>query len=378
MSIKIIEIDYNNEEMLRKIFLWRNDKDTRQYFNNTNEITKDIFETIINKYKDSGINPFIIIYNNIYIGIINFVRNTEDNNHIYIGINIDKNYRNKNIGCIALKLTLIELKSRNILENIYAKIKLCNIPSIKLFSKYFEKKFETDDYVIYKFENNYKYVLCSTPEYYSYRLFNRLFNKYNKTWLLITDKDCFNNNIMKILPIQCYFLHWPYIIPNNIYNNIECINFHTSNLPYGRGGSPLQNQIIENIYLSHIYSLRVCENGIDKGPYYNKQQISLQGNIFDIFLLISNMAFEMICDIIDNNISPTHLNDDYNNHIYKRIKNNKLVTGLELNKIYDQIRMRDFKYYEKTYIEIDNVKISFSRAYFDGDKIICDAEIINI
>ena len=39
--------------------------------------------------------------------------------------------------------------------------------------------------------------------------------------------------------------------------------------------------------------------------------------------------------------------------------------------------MRDSEYYEKTYLEIGNFKISFSRSYFNGEKIICDAIIEN-
>ena len=40
-------------------------------------------------------------------------------------------------------------------------------------------------------------------------------------------------------PDYVLFPHWSYIIPKNITDNFECVVFHMTDLPYGRGGSPL-------------------------------------------------------------------------------------------------------------------------------------------
>ena len=71
--LKLEKIDYYNKELLDKILVWRNDKTTRQYSNNSNIITEDIFNIILNKYKESKIDPLIINYDNINVGIITFV-----------------------------------------------------------------------------------------------------------------------------------------------------------------------------------------------------------------------------------------------------------------------------------------------------------------
>jgi RimJ/RimL family protein N-acetyltransferase len=135
MILELKIINFNDNNILNKILEWRNDEQTRYYSNNSNIITSDIFEIIINKYKESNINPLIIYLDNIEVGIISFVKN---NDKIYIGINIDKNYRNMKIGSNALEYFI---KNKNILINnnfrIYALVKNNNIASINLFSKYF-------------------------------------------------------------------------------------------------------------------------------------------------------------------------------------------------------------------------------------------------
>lgn len=145
--IKLEKIDYNNKILLDKILSWRNDKITRQYSNNNNIITEDIFNIILNKYKESRLDPLIIKYDNIDVGIITFVIL---NNIYYIGINIDSNYRNKNIGKLSLQYLLENCKkffNKNI--DIYALIKKENISSLKLFSKYFDYLNEDENNVTY-------------------------------------------------------------------------------------------------------------------------------------------------------------------------------------------------------------------------------------
>ena len=135
MSILLKELDFNDTVLLNKLLEWRNDNITRYYSNNTNIITKDIFDIILNKYKESGINPLIIYYENNEVGIITFV---ECNNKIYMGINISPDYRNKKIGSLALnELIRNTLIYFNNIQKIYASIKKENVSSIKLFEKYF-------------------------------------------------------------------------------------------------------------------------------------------------------------------------------------------------------------------------------------------------
>jgi hypothetical protein len=93
-------LNFEDKEILEKILEWRNDEVTRQNSNNTNIITEDIFDIILNKYKESPIKPLVAYDDNVPIGILTFV---ESNSKIYIGINIDPLERGKQYGCKILE-----------------------------------------------------------------------------------------------------------------------------------------------------------------------------------------------------------------------------------------------------------------------------------
>lgn len=51
-------------------------------------------------------------------------------------------------------------------------------------------------------------------------------------------------NLKKFNHSYIFFPHWSWIIPPEIYNNFNCIVFHMTDLPFGCGGSPLQNLLV--------------------------------------------------------------------------------------------------------------------------------------
>jgi len=145
MELKFL--NFEDKEILEKILEWRNDAVTRENSNNTNIITIDIFNIILNKYKESLINPLIAYDNNIPIGILTFVQN---NNKIYIGINIDPEKRKNKYGYKILDYFILNYKNYiNKTITIYAEVKKINIPSIKLFSKLFDFSEENNTNIIY-------------------------------------------------------------------------------------------------------------------------------------------------------------------------------------------------------------------------------------
>ena len=65
-----------------------------------------------------------------------------------------------------------------------------------------------------------------------------------------------------------------------------CIGFHTAPLPYGRGGSPIQNLIIRNFKIAPVCAIKMT-NKFDAGPIFLKEKVSLSGNLDAIFNRIS-------------------------------------------------------------------------------------------
>jgi RimJ/RimL family protein N-acetyltransferase len=149
MVLTLNKLNFNDTHLLNKILEWRNDENTRINSLNTNLITFEIFNKIIDKYKQSEICPYIIYDDIEPIGIFTFIL---ENKTIYIGINISPLHRNKGYAKKALELLL----ESNILNNktIIAKIKKTNIQSINLFKKYFLFYKEDNEFIEYYYENN--------------------------------------------------------------------------------------------------------------------------------------------------------------------------------------------------------------------------------
>ena len=78
------------------------------------------------------------------------------------------------------------------------------------------------------------------------KLKKNFINKY-EVKIITKKEDLTYEKIIKINPEYIFLPHWSWIIPEEIYNNFECVVFHMTDLPFGRGGSPLQNLILRGI-----------------------------------------------------------------------------------------------------------------------------------
>ena len=70
-----------------------------------------------------------------------------------------------------------------------------------------------------------------------------------------------------------FFLHWNWLVPECIWKNHECVCFHMTDVPYGRGGSPLQNLIVRGHTETKLTALRMVAE-MDAGPVYAKRPLS--------------------------------------------------------------------------------------------------------
>lgn len=176
----------------------------------------------------------------------------------------------------------------------------------------------------------------------------------NKIYNHLTEKIIKNKSPKKI-----FFIHWSKFIPKKIYNKFECIQFHCSDLPKFRGGTPIQNQIIRGIKNTKLSAFRVSEK-IDTGPIYLKKNISLSNNASKIYSRIEKKSFEMIQEIIKKEIKPKKQRGVVTT--FKRRKSNQSIINKKINtmnKIYDFIRMLDAENYPKANIKLNNFVCEF-------------------
>jgi len=204
-------------------------------------------------------------------------------------------------------------------------------------------------------------------------------NRFN--FYLITDKEELTKEyIDKINPKYIFFPHWSWIIPKEIYNNYESIVFHMTDLPYGRGGSPLQNLIVRDVYNTKITALRV-DKGLDTGDIYLKEDFDISiGSAEEIFIKLSNILFDnMIPKFLSSNLVPKKQSGKIVTFERRTQKESNLesIKDKSLVKIYDFIRMLDADGYPKAYIEFDNFKIEFSEVSMKSNKLAGRFEVIN-
>ena len=199
-----------------------------------------------------------------------------------------------------------------------------------------------------------------------------------KNIFLITKKNNLNIKVIKkINPKIIFFPHWSYRVNKNIFKKYKCICFHTAPLPFGRGGSPIQNLIKKNFKKSPICAVKMTED-LDAGPIYIKKVISLSGPLNKIFERISLKIFEMIKILMTKEINPKKQSGKI--LIFKRIKerNSEIKNELNLKKIYDKIRMLDADSYPNAFIKLGNFKILFTDPKLKKNLIECTARILKI
>ena len=208
-------------------------------------------------------------------------------------------------------------------------------------------------------------------------------NLYNETKLLKKDNivyikskdDLTYDNLKKINPEYVFFAHWSYIIPAEIYENFNCVIFHMTDLPFGRGGSPLQNLLERGIYHTKISAIK-CVKELDAGDIYLKKDFDISyGSAQEIYQRAGSIVSDMIDEIILTNPEPLPQKGEVVSFKRRKPEQSNIIDLQDLSKIYDYIRMLDAEGYPKAFIENHSIKFEFSHAKLENGKLLAQVEI---
>lgn len=219
-----------------------------------------------------------------------------------------------------------------------------------------------------------KYILL-TEKHWHINLFNELRSQFKAEWILINKKDDFTEEIISNLKPDIIFIpHWSYIISPKIFQNYECIVFHMTDLPFGRGGSPLQNLIEKGFKETNISALKV-DHGLDSGDIYLKKKLLLHGTAREIFERASLIIKGMIEDIILYKPKPKPQEGEPF-FFKRRTANESDISNLnDIEKVYDFIRMLDCEGYPSAFLETTYFKFEFNNASLSKDNKILLANV---
>ena len=147
-----------------------------------------------------------------------------------------------------------------------------------------------------------------------------------------------------------------------------------TDLPFGRGGTPLQNLISRGFTETKISALK-CTDEIDAGPIYLKRSLSLEGTAQEIYERASVIIEDMIHEIVQENITPVEQSGDP--VVFERRKPNEgnLIHSKNTQAAYDLIRMLDADGYPHAFIEVGELVFRFRNASLDSKGLSADVQI---
>ena len=209
------------------------------------------------------------------------------------------------------------------------------------------------------------YVVAAKGEWNA-EYYEQFSKKQKGEWYFVQTPGELDKILKKTTPRYVFFLHWSWIVHSEIVKKYECVCFHMTDLPYGRGGSPLQNLIIQGIQETVLTALRM-DDGVDTGPIYYKKSLSLDGSAHDIYKRSGKLCWSMISDFVDNNPTPIPQQGVATNFKRRTPEKSQISEGLSLEEVYNYIRMLDAPGYPKAFLEINGYRLEFESSKFvDG------------
>ena len=115
-------------------------------------------------------------------------------------------------------------------------------------------------------------IATDKPWHIEVFLINR--HKLRGNWSLATCSSDLEEQASKLNPKFIFFPHWSEIVPARIFNKYDCVCFHMTDVPFGRGGSPLQNLIIRGFSKTVVSALKMNKE-IYSGPVYLNRELEL-------------------------------------------------------------------------------------------------------
>ena len=207
------------------------------------------------------------------------------------------------------------------------------------------------------------------------RLFDEVLSKLEGDWHYVGDKEQLSlDRIRGLRPRYVFFLHWSWKVPDEIVSGFECVCFHMTDVPYGRGGSPLQNLIVRGHKDTKLTALRMTSE-FDDGPVYLKRNLSLEGGAEEIYLRAGALSADIIRKIVKEEMQPSPQTGEPVNFSRRKPEESRIAKIDSLEQLHDFIRMLDAEGYPRAFLSYAGYRFEFSRsALYDG-RIVADVQI---
>ena len=199
-------------------------------------------------------------------------------------------------------------------------------------------------------------------------MFQRLKANLPGNWHLITEPEALvPEKLAAIAPRFIFFPHWSWVVPRDVLERWECVCFHMTDVPYGRGGSPLQNLIVRGHTHTKVTALRMVE-ALDAGPVYGKIELSLEGAAGVIYERLSEKIYELIDSLIQEEPASEPQRGEPTVFERRTPEQSQLPESGGLRELYDHIRMLDAETYPKGFLQYGEYRLEFTGAEIGGNE----------
>jgi len=190
-------------------------------------------------------------------------------------------------------------------------------------------------------------IVCCTYRDWAKKIYDFLESHFSQEheFIRINSKKEYDQlNLTKENPDLILWYGWSWIIPKDILNKYYCVMLHPSPLPKYRGGSPIQNQIINGETTSAVTLFKIDE-GIDTGDIIYQKSFLLKGDLKDVFNFITNIGIKLSVKMLNNfhNLKLIPQNNNNSTYFKRRTPNQSEITIKEIRDytaedLYNKIR----------------------------------------
>jgi methionyl-tRNA formyltransferase len=213
---------------------------------------------------------------------------------------------------------------------------------------------------------------------WNHRVFDEVIGKYPGQWHFIeAPKQLTLDAVGALDPRYIFFLHWSWKVPEEIVDAYECVVFHMTDVPYGRGGSPLQNLVVRGHRHTKLTALRMTHE-FDAGPVYLKEDLCLEGSAEEIYIRATHLSAQMISHIIREEPKPVPQTGEEVLFERRKPDESEIPERSSLRELHDFIRMLDAEGYPRAFIIHQGFRYEFSRAALRDGRIMADVTITQL
>lgn len=172
-----------------------------------------------------------------------------------------------------------------------------------------------------------------------------------------------------------FFLHWSEKVSEEV--DVPCVCFHMTDVPFGRGGSPLQNLIARGIRETKLTALRMTPE-FDAGPVLLKRALSLEGSSAEeVYMRASRLSCQMALEIARDR--PTPVEQEGEVVVFRRRKPDESRMAPDLGSLedfHDHIRMLDAEGYPPAFLDLGGYRIEFRRSTLYEGRVEASVRIV--